>query len=90
MNNKLYEAVKNYEYTQRICVTENQAKQIEQLESFYREKVRDVLETIQYSVLNDEVLKLDPKDYQMLLFLKDDLEAFFTVLGFEEYEQWEV
>lgn len=87
MNNKLYEAVQNYEYTQRICVTEKQAKQIEQLESFYRGNVRDVLETIQCSVVSGEVPELDPKDYQMLSFLKDDLENLLVMLSFEEYEQ---
>lgn len=84
MNNTMYEAVRNYAYTERMALSKEQAETFCDFESFYRCHLSSLFEHIQEQVADGEVVELDSQDFKMLSFLKDDLESLFSVFGMKE------
>lgn len=84
MNNTMYEAVRNYAYTERMALSKEQAETFCDFESFYRCHLSGLFEYIQEQVADGEVVELDSQDFKRLSFLKDDLESLFSVFGMKE------
>lgn len=84
MNNTMHEAVQNYENTEKMALSKEQAETFYNFESFYHHHLSGLFEYIQEQVTNGEVVELDSHDFKMLSFLKDDLENLFSVFGIEE------